>query len=226
MEYTFQNKDLLELALTHSSYANENKMGHTKNNERLEFLGDSVLSIIVSNYLYRHFPDLAEGDLTKIRAGVVCEGALAPLSRQIGLGSKIKLGRGEECSGGRDRDSILADAFEAHLGAMYLDGGLSIATDWLLELMIPLIEESSCHRMSQDYKTALQEYSQKGNSGKITYETISESGPDHDKTFTVRALIDEKPVSQGEGHSKKEAEQNAAQKALSLLKGETENEAL
>jgi len=109
---------------------------------------------------------------------------------------------------------------------MYLDGGLSVATDWLLELMVPLIEEASHHRMSQDYKTALQEFSQKGNSGKITYETIAESGPDHDKTFTVRALIDEKPISQGEGHSKKEAEQSAAQKALSLLKGETEHETL
>ncbi len=220
MEYQFKNPAFRKLALTHSSYANENKMPHTKNNERIEFLGDSVLSIIVSNYLYRNFPDLAEGELTRIRAGVVCETTLAMLARQIGLGKELLLGHGEECSGGRDRDSILEDAFEAYLGAIYLDGGLEQATDWLLEKMIPLINKASHHQMNHDYKTALQEFSQKGNSGKITYETIGDKGPDHDKTFYVQAYIDDKPISKGEGHSKKEAEQHAAQKALAILKGE------
>lgn len=220
MEYQFKNTDYLELALTHSSYANENKLPHTKNNERIEFLGDSVLSIIVSNYLYRHFPDLAEGELTRIRAGVVCEGTLSMLSRKIGLGEKLHLGHGEECSGGRDRDSILEDAFESYLGAIYLDGGLEAATNWLLELMIPLIDKASHNEMNHDYKTALQEFSQKGTSGKITYETIGSTGPDHDKTFYVQAFMDDEPISKGEGHSKKEAEQQAAKEALSILKGE------
>ncbi len=218
MEYQFRDQDLYKLALTHSSYGNEKKYKNTQNNERLEFLGDSVLSIIVSNYLYRNYPQLSEGELTKIRAGVVCESALAKLARQIHLGDLLYLGHGEECSGGRDRDSILADAFEAHLGAMFLDGGMEIATKWLLELIVPLIESTRHgHEVNKDYKTALQEFSQKGTSGKITYETISEEGPDHDKVFCVCVFMDNRPMAKGSGHSKKEAEQMAAKEALEML---------
>lgn len=210
--YKFKNIRLLENALTHSSYANEK---HLKSNERLEFLGDSVLSVIISDYLYKKMSDTNEGDLSKLRANLVCEQSLDKVARRIGLDEGLMLGRGEEMTGGRKRPSIVSDAFEAVLAAIYLDSDIETARNWLLPLMKNDIEDAIAGRRSGDYKTALQEKIQKQHSGTISYEIIKEEGQAHMKNFTVRVLLDDREIGTGTGSSKKEAEQNAAKMALS-----------
>lgn len=214
--YKFNNISLLEEALTHSSYANEKK---TVSNERLEFLGDSVLSIIISDHIFRK-SSVNEGDLTKYRAILVCEQSLAEIAKKISLGSLIKLGRGEEMTGGRNRASIVSDAFEAVLASIYLDGGIDKVREWLLPLMTDAIEETLAGKHYEDYKTMLQELVQKGGSGKVTYQIVAETGLDHNKVFEVEALIDEIPHARGKGQSKKEAEQRAAKTAYEKLNNE------
>ena len=210
--YKFKNIRLLENAITHSSYANEK---HLKSNERLEFLGDSVLSVIISDYLYKKMSDTNEGDLSKLRANLVCEQSLDKVARRIGLDEGLMLGRGEEMTGGRKRPSIVSDAFEAVLAAIYLDSDIETARNWLLPLMKNDIEDAIAGRRSGDYKTALQEKIQKQHSGTISYEIIKEEGQAHRKNFTVSVLLDDREIGTGTGSSKKEAEQNAAKMALS-----------
>ena len=210
--YKFKDIRLLENALTHSSYANEN---HKKSNERLEFLGDSVLSIIMSDYLYKKMSDTNEGDLSKLRASLVCEQSLDKVARRIGLDEALMLGRGEEMSGGRKRPSIVSDAFEAVLAAIYLDSDIETARNWLLPLMKDDIEDAIGGRRSDDHKTTLQEKIQKNHAGAISYNLVKEEGQAHLKSFTVQVLLDGKKIGTGTGSSKKEAEQNAAKMALS-----------
>ena len=209
--YTFKKPELLEKALTHSSYANERKC---ESNERLEFLGDSVLSVIISDYIYKHLPGVNEGILSKYRASIVCEQSLFDISKKISLNTFVHLGKGEEMTGGRDRASVISDAFEAVLAAIYLDGGMEIAREWTINLMQDAIDDAISGHRYKDYKTMLQEAYQKGNAGKVTYRTISETGQDHNKVFEVEVLIDNVPQNKGQGKSKKEAEQNAAYIAL------------
>ncbi len=213
--YAYKNPALLETALTHSSYANEK---HTESNERLEFLGDSVLSIIVSDYIFKNLAGKREGALTKIRASLVCEQSLAEISKKISLGEIMLLGRGEEMTGGRQRASIIADAFEAVLASIYLDGGFEAARKWLLNLMGDAIEDAINGNMYDDYKTMLQELIQKRRNSKIEYKIIAETGLDHNKRFEVAAVVDGRISGHGKGHSKKEAEQRAAHDALMFLK--------
>lgn len=213
--YEFKNRALLEEALTHSSYANEKK---TKSNERLEFLGDSVLSIIISDYIFRKKNKVNEGDLTKYRAILVCEQSLAEVAKKISLGSLIKLGHGEEMTGGRKRASIVSDAFEAVLASIYLDGGMEAARLWLLNLMTDAVEETLSGMHYEDYKTMLQELVQKGETGKVTYRLVSETGLDHNKVFEMEVLVDGAPQARGKGQSKKEAEQKAARVAFEMIK--------
>lgn len=215
--YKYKNAELLKIALTHSSYANEKKL---LNNERLEFLGDSVLSIIVSDYIYNKDSDVSEGRLTQVRANLVCEKSLAGFAKRINLGNLIFLGHGEEISGGRERNSVVSDAFEAVLASIYLDGGMQSAKDWLLRLIEEDINEALLQKSTKDFKTRLQESVQtKGNFHTITYKTVDESGEDHNKRFKVAVLIDGEIIDYGEGSSKKEAEQNAAS---AVLKGKYE----
>ena len=212
--YEFKDKDLLNLALTHSSYANE--LGdQAKCNERLEFLGDSVLSIIVSDYLYNHF-ETPEGELTKLRASLVCEEALFDFAKQIDLGNFIKLGKGEYHNGGNKRPSILSDAFEALLAAMYLDGGIEPVKKLVLQFVKADLKDTK--RISfKDYKTELQEVIQKNPEEKIEYVLVDEQGPDHDKLFTVSIELNSLSIAKGTGKSKKAAEQAAAREALKLM---------
>lgn len=212
--YTFKDKNYLNTALSHSSYAYEN---HTKSNERLEFLGDSVLSIIVSEKLFLTHGNDNEGDLSKIRAGLVCENGLFELSKKIDLAKEIKLGKGEEASGGRNRPSVVSDAFEALLAAIFLDSDFYTAKKWLLDLMKDEFLNLPDKNKLGDYKTALQEHTQKGTAGKVTYIKISEDGPDHNKHFVCAVLVDGKEIAKGDGKTKKEAEQSAAKKALEIL---------
>ena len=212
--HAYKNPTLLEIALTHSSYANEYRL---VNNERLEFLGDSVLSIIISDYLFKTAADVNEGDLTKYRATLVCEQSLYEVSKKISLGSLIRLGRGEERNGGRERASIVSDAFEAVLASIYLDAGMETARKWLLNIMEDSIREVLAGKRYGDYKTMLQEAVQRGSVGKVTYAVIKESGQDHNKTFDVEVFIDGIPKGRGRGLNKKEAEQSAAHYALEHL---------
>lgn len=209
--HKYSNPELLKTALTHSSYANEYKIS---SNERLEFLGDSVLSIIISDYIFNAMKDVNEGDLTKLRATLVCEQSLDEVARKISLGSLIRLGRGEEQNGGRKRASIVSDAFEAVIASIYLDAGMETAREWLLNLMQDSIKEVLAGKRYGDYKTMLQETVQHGATGKVTYAVVNESGLDHNKTFEVEVMIDNKPMGRAKGSSKKEAEQRAAQIAL------------
>ncbi len=213
--YTFHNVGLLKNALTHSSYANEVREG-TASNERLEFLGDSVLSIIVSDYLYRHYCSFPEGELTKLRASLVCEKSLCGFSRELELGSYLLLGKGEDHNGGRERDSILADAFEAVLAAIYLDGGMEEARRHVLRFILPELEHTD-DEVFKDYKTALQEVIQRNPEETVSYALTSESGPDHDKRFTVEVRLNSNVIGQGIGKNKKQAEQMAAKQALELM---------
>lgn len=216
--YRFTNKNLLLLALTHSSYANENKKCSHENNERLEFLGDAVLDMVVSEYMYRKFPDMPEGELTKLRAAVVCETSLADLSRKLGVGRNLLLGKGEESTGGRNRDSILADAFEAIIGAVCMDGNIEAASKYVMGFMEDCIAQTKTNFRNLDCKTHLQEMIQKMSKVPLQYVIVNEKGPDHNKVFMAEVLHDGKVLGQGSGKSKKEAEQNAANAALEHMK--------
>lgn len=209
--YKFKNRQLLTRALTHSSYANERK---TDDNERLEFLGDSVLGFVTAEYLFKRLKKNQEGTLTKLRASLVCEQSLFEISKKIDLSSFILLGHGEERSNGRERPSVISDAFEAVLAAIYLDAGLETAREWLLNLMKDAFDDALSGNRNRDYKTELQEYIQKGKLGRICYRVVSEKGPDHSKSFEVEALLDGERIGIAEGMSKKEAEQAAAREAL------------
>lgn len=215
LEYSFKDINLLKNALTHSSYANEVRNGITSN-ERLEFLGDSVLSIIVSDYIFKNFPNLPEGQLTKIRASLVCEKSLCGFSRELELGKHLLLGKGEEKGGGRERDSILADAFEAVLAAMYLDGGYEVARKHTLRFVLREIEHPE-DDIFKDYKTVLQEIIQRNPEETVTYVLVDQTGPDHDKIFTVEVKLNSNTIGKGSGKSKKQAEQMAAKQALELM---------
>ena len=215
IEYRFSDKNLLILALTHSSYANEIKKGRHENNERLEFLGDAVLDMVVSEYMYRHFPKMPEGELTKLRASLVCEKSLAKFSQKLSVGEFLLLGNGEENSGGRTRPSILADAFEAILAALYLDSDMECAREFVLEFVKGALKEAK--PSFKDYKTMLQEIIQQNREESVKYHLVGESGPDHDKRFIVEVHLNSNVIGHGEGRSKKEAEQQAAKEALELM---------
>ena len=214
--YSYKNKSTLSLALTHTSYANESK--RSKNhNERLEFLGDSVLSIVVSKYLFNNYPDMPEGELSKTRAALVCEKSLAKFAREINLGDFLLLGRGEEQNGGRDRDSILADAFEALIASLYLDGGIEVAEKFVLGFIAKQMESGEYNSSFSDYKTELQEIIQQNKEEKVEYVLVEETGPAHDKRFTVEVHLNSNVIGSGRGKSKKIAEQMAAKEALELM---------
>ena len=212
--YTFKDQELLKSALSHSSYANEN---HCDNNERLEFLGDSVLSLIISDSLFRKYGHVNEGRLSKIRASLVCEQSLASVAEKISLGDLLLLGKGEEKSGGRTRPSIVSDAFEALIAAIYLDSGMKAATKWVLGLMNEEIIEAEQKKDFGDFKTQLQELVQQTCSGSVLYRVVKEEGQDHLKTFTVAAFVDGKKLGTGVGSSKKVAEQLAAAESLKMI---------
>ncbi|EPZ60069.1 ribonuclease III [[Clostridium] sordellii ATCC 9714] len=198
--------------MTHSSYSNENKSYAF--NERLEFLGDSVLGIVVSDFLFKNETELPEGELTKLRANIVCEESLSDVAKHLNLGKHILLGRGEEATGGRDRVSILADAFEAVIAAIYLDGGIEPAKTFVLKNMEEIIEDSIKGRIFRDYKTHLQEVVQSQGESNIVYNLVEEIGPDHNKRFVMEVRLNDESLGKGEGKSKKEAEQSAAKQAL------------
>ncbi len=212
--YTFTNEQLLKQALTHSSYANEKHLKKLSDNERLEFLGDAVLEVVSSEFLFQNYPNLTEGQLTKLRASIVCEPTLANCTESIQLGDFLFLGKGEEHTGGRTRKSILSDAMEAVIGAIYLDGGFASAKEFVLKFIMTDIEHK---HLFYDSKTILQEVVQ-GEHEQLTYVLLGETGPDHDKTFEVGVLIGRKEISTGKGHTKKAAEQEAAYNALLILK--------
>ena len=214
--YQFKNPALLNEALTHSSYANEHKSQHIKYNERLEFLGDSVLSIVVSDYIYKNCPELPEGELTKLRATLVCEKSLYEFAKKIDLGKYLILSKGERNNGGADRPSILSDAFEALIAAIYIDGGIAPASKHILNFVIPAIKNSKKKKIN-DYKTTLQEIIQKNPGEKLEYVLVRESGPDHNKHFVVEVHLNSNVIGKGGGRSKKEAEQQAAREALELM---------
>lgn len=216
--YKFTNEELLKVALTHSSYAHENKDKNIVFNERLEFLGDSVLSLMVSRYIFENYPHLPEGNLTKMRAAVVCEKSLYECAVNIDLGKYLILGKGEERTGGRTRMSILSDAYEAVIAAIYLDSNLDVTREWVLGQLYEAIENAAKGRLSKDYKTEFQEVAQKDGDVDIQYKVIAQSGPDHNKSFTVAVYLDGKLMGEGEGTSKKRAEQQAAQNALFSIK--------
>ena len=213
--YRFHNRALLENALTHSSYANENKDCPGGSNERLEFLGDSVLGMVTADYLYRNHPELPEGEMTRKRAALVCEESLAEVADQLSLGDYLRLGRGEEAGGGRNRPSIRADAVEAVLAAVYLDGGRGEAARIIHRFILDREAEKGA---SRDYKTALQELIQREPGRVLTYRLTGEAGPDHAKVFRMEVDLDGKPIGSGEGRSKKEAEQMAARAAIRELR--------
>ena len=218
IHYTFKNKKLLHEALSHSSYANEGK--RTRSNERLEFLGDSVLSIIVAKHLFTHYTHLPEGELTKLRASLVCEKSLHEFACDFGLGEFLLLGKGEELTGGRERPSIISDAFEALLAAIYLDGGMEQARKFVLQFIPEHLNPKQAKGLN-DYKTTLQEIIQQNKEEKIEYVPIEETGPDHDKTFVVEVHLNSNVIGTGRGKSKKQAEQFAAKEALELMGYET-----
>ena len=213
--YHFKNPEYLKTALTHSSYANEIRTAGGSN-ERLEFLGDSILGLVVADHLFKQFPDLPEGDLTKKRAALVCEKACCGFSRQLDVGNYLLLSRGEQNSGGRTRSSILADAFEAVTAAIYLDGGMEESRKFVLRFVLPLLKAQK-PKVFKDYKTALQEIVQKNPEERLEYVLTGESGPDHDKHFSVEVRLDNNVIGKGGGRSKKEAEQQAAREALGLM---------
>ena len=217
LQYTFRDKALLEHALRHSSYANESRDRSVTSNERLEFLGDSVLGFVTAKYLYKHFPDLPEGRMTKLRAELVCENALHKVAKELELGTYIRLGKGEELSGGRTRPSILADAVEATIAAMFLDGGMEIAERFILNRVLNGLNQG-LPVFNSDNKTCLQELIQQKSGQILSYRVTGESGPDHCKQFTVSVSLNGEVVGCGVGRTKKEAEQAAAGDALGKLK--------
>ena len=213
--YRFKNISLLQNALTHSSYANERWHNSLLSNERLEFLGDSVLGMLVADYLYRTFPDRPEGELTRMRADMVCEHTLATAANRIGLGEHLQLGHGEEQGGGRARESILADAMESVIAACFLDGGLDAALKIVRQFILVEVPVKKLH--NADYKTALQELVQQKKNQVLSYAMVGQSGPDHDKKFDVEVSLNGQVVGKGSGSSKKRAEQMAAKTAIESL---------
>ena len=213
--YHFNDQGLLAHAMTHSSSANEKHLGKLGSNERLEFLGDAVLELVSSDYLYSKYPKIPEGELTKKRASMVCEPSLAFCARRFDLPRFILLGKGEEMTGGRKRDSIVSDATEALIGAIYLDGGLDAARSFIMTFVLNDIEHK---KLFHDSKTILQEIVQEEGSQAVEYRLVSEQGPDHDKSFTVHVLLGSRILGEGTGHTKKAAEQAAAAKAVKELK--------
>ena len=218
LQYRFQNRKLLERALCHRSFANEHRDGSLENNERLEFLGDSVLGFVAADYLYRRWPDLPEGRLTRIRAKMVREESLRDAAKRLDLGRYLRLGRGEEENGGQEKPSILADAVEAVIAAVYLDGGISAAKTLVKRIILDFFSDADILEEAPDYKSALQELAQRKPEQELRYRILDERGPCHEKIFTVEALIDGERYGLGEGHSKKEAEQAAAGAALLKLR--------
>ena len=214
--YSFKDKSLLELALTHSSFANENKL--KKNNERFEFLGDSVLGFVTAEYLFTEFKNRPEGEMTKLRAAVVCEKSLFKFAEQIDLGKYILLGRGEDSTGGRNRPSVVSDAFEAIIAAIYIDGGMEAVRPYILRFIKDAVKREASFK---DNKSLLQEEIQKVKGNTLTYEEVGEEGPDHDKTFIFKVSLNGEVIGEGKGKSKKEAEQNAAGSALEKIYNET-----
>ena len=214
--YHFNNVSLLKEALTHSSFANEHRSQHIKYNERLEFLGDTVLSIVVSDYIFKNCPELPEGELTKLRASLVCEKSLYEFAKKIDLGNYLLLSKGERNNGGADRPSILSDAFEALIAAIYIDGGMKSASKHILNFVVPEIKNTKKKRIN-DYKTTLQEIIQKNPGEQLEYVLVDESGPDHNKHFVVEVHLNSNVIGKGGGRSKKEAEQQAAREALELM---------
>ena len=213
--YEFKNRNLLILALTHSSYANEKKLGKLGSNERLEFLGDAVLELISSDYLYARFTQIPEGELTKKRASLVCEPSLAYCAREFGLPQFLLLGKGEEATGGRNRDSITSDVMEAVIGALYLDGGFDAAHDFIHRFILSDLENKI---LFYDSKTVLQEILQAEGDGEFSYELKGEEGPDHNKSFWVDAVRNGEVIGSGHGRTKKAAEQQAAYEAILKLR--------
>lgn len=208
--YEFKRKELIWQALTHSSFSNEQKINKYKNYERLEFLGDAVLELLSSQFFFETYPEMPEGEMTKLRSSMVCELALAYCARDISLGDYLLLGKGEETTGGRTRDSIISDVMEAVIGALYLDGGLSVADEFVKKYILSDLESK---QLFYDSKTILQEEVQRDGQS-LTYELVSEIGPDHDKVFAVEAKIDGRTVGRGQGRNKKSAQQQAAYQAL------------
>ena len=215
--YSFRNRALLETALTHSSYANENRASGIVCNERLEFLGDSVLGVTVADFLYRHFPDMPEGRITRLRAELVCEQSLHRVALELHLGDYLRLGKGEEHNGGRKRASILSDAVEAVIAAMYLDAGMETAAGFIHRCLLDDVRAIETPTFT-DYKTSLQELVQRHSGQVLSYELVGEEGPDHAKTFRVQVCLNGDPIGRGIGRTKKEAEQTAAANALEALR--------
>lgn len=215
--YQFTDTSLMTTAMTHSSYANEHRDLHMQNNERLEFLGDSILGLVSADYVFHRYPNVPEGQLTKVRAAVVCEKTLYEVAKELGLDHHLLLGHGEEMGGGRQRPSILADSVEALIGAIYLDGGLEAARSFIMTFLPAKVDLAEAGHAFRDYKTALQEIVQKNRQETLQYRLSGESGPDHDKRFTVQVLLNSNIFAEGIGRSKKEAEQMAARSALELM---------
>ena len=214
LNYEFKDPTLIRTALTHSSYANEHRC---QSNERLEFLGDSILGMVVAAYLYRLYPDMPEGKMTRLRAELVCEQSLHRVARELGFGENLRLGKGEALSGGRERASILADCVEAVIAALYLDGGFETARAFIMEHILSTLEQPG-FAYGSDYKTELQELVQQKPNQRLSYAKVGESGPDHKKTFTAEVRLNDAVLGTGEGRTKKEAEQNAACVALRALR--------
>ncbi|CAM4344847.1 ribonuclease III [Paenibacillus phoenicis] len=217
LELAFQNRQLLKQAFTHASYVNEHRFSQYEDNERLEFLGDAVLELTVSEHLYRLFPDRPEGELTKLRAAIVCEPSLVKFAENLEFGKYVLLGKGEELTGGRTRPALLADVFESFIGALYLDQGLEAVTAFLHRHVFPKLTLDG-KLSTGDFKTELQELTQHHGMGTLEYRIIEERGPAHEREFVAEVRMDGRPLGQGTGRSKKEAEQQAAAVALELLK--------
>ena len=212
----FRNEKLIQQAFTHSSYVNEHRGKPFQDNERLEFLGDAVLELTVSQFLFSQFPKMAEGEMTKLRAAVVCEPSLVRFAESLQFGKLVMLGKGEEMTGGRKRPALLADVFEAFIGALYLDQGLEVVFSFLQRFVFPSIDRGEFTRTT-DYKSQLQEFVQHDNLGEIHYRIIEEKGPAHNREFVAEVLLNQKSMGTGKGRSKKEAEQVAAAGALERL---------
>lgn len=217
---TFKNPQLLEIALTHRSYLNEHQGAKIENNERLEYLGDAVLELIISDYIFRKYPGKAEGELTSIRSAVVRTESLAEESRKLGIGEHLRMSKGEEDSGGKDKDYLLANAYEAVLGAIYLDSGMESCVQFVTRTLIPKIDNIVENNLFIDPKTQAQEIIQSKYKTTPTYEIVKEEGPDHDKKFTVALLINKKEKAQGQGTSKQKAEESAALAAIEIIEKE------
>ena len=213
----FTNKALLYQAFTHSSYVNEHRRKQFTDNERLEFLGDAVLELSVSKYLFEKFPNMSEGELTKLRASIVCEPSLVVFANELDFGQFVLLGKGEELTGGRERPALLADVFESFVGALYLDQGLDVVVGFLERVVFPKVEVGAFSHV-MDFKSQLQEIIQQTNNGLLYYEIVDEKGPAHNRTFVSRVLLNSQELGLGKGKSKKEAEQQAAQSAMVMLK--------